>query len=127
MAVVGSKAADLQAANQLNINITTITPAQSWKRQVRGSYALLYLHAQNDFLHIDDFTDFLDKFYSKHTHGNGNNGSPTTKVIEPAKVTDTNAKSLLIQSQVLGKIREGITGAVRSIEDIDKTNSRELA
>jgi len=47
--------------------------------------------------------------------------------MQPAKVTDKNAKSLLIASRVLGKIRRGVTGAVKTIEDIDDANNRELA
>lgn len=122
------KLVDLQAANQLDISITNITAGQSWKRQVRGVYSLIYLHAQKDFLHIEDFSDWVDKSYQKHTHGRpGCKGGPkTTPVEQPSKLSDAKAKSYLVAAQPLGKIRKGVTGASSSISQIDDANSRDL-
>lgn len=124
------KLVDVAAANQLDISITTVTTSQSWKRQVRGVYSLIYLHAQKDFLHIDDFSDWLSKSYQKHTHGPppGCKGAPkTSPPLEPTQISDTRAKALLVAAQPLGKIRKGITGASSSISEIDEANDRELA
>ena len=118
---------DATAANQLNVSITTITPGQAWRRQVRGVYSLAYLHAQVDFLHIKDFEDWIKQDYNAHKHNNGNNGSPTTQPMQPGEFSDAQAKRLLVAAQPLGKIRKGVTGAVRSIEDIDRGNEQELA
>jgi hypothetical protein len=117
---------DATGANQLNVQISLITNAQAWTRQVRGTYSLIYAHAQADFLHLEDFNQFLQNIYAPHTHGNGNNGSPTTSVIEPAVVSNTEAQALLEAGGALGKIRTGISDASRSIDFIDKTNAEDL-
>lgn len=123
---LSNRLVDVAASNTLQAEIIPITRGQAWLRQVRGTYNLIYTYAQADFLHLDDFNDFLQKSYSKHTHGNGNNGSPTSAVLQPATLANTRAQALLRPAGPLGKMRKGISDALRSIQFIDRTNSSDL-
>lgn len=116
---------DLQAANQLDISIQSITPAQAWKRQVRGVYSLIYLYAQQDFLHIEDFVEWIKNTYLKHQHVRCKS-KPTSEPIQPSVLTDEKAKSYLTAAKPLGKIRKGISEAIRAIQDIYNVNNRNL-
>lgn len=119
---IKDKIIDISAANQLNISITTITPAQAWKRQVRGVYSLIYLYAQQDFVHIKDFQQWIRTTWKPHTHTNGNNGNPTGPPIQPSIYTDTFAKALLLPVIALGAIRRGILEAPQLIADFFRTS-----
>lgn len=116
---------DLAAANQLKISISVITRNQAWQRQVRGAYHFMYPWIVGDFLHLEDFGDWL-KLYDKHTHGNGNNGSPTSKPLTVAPLTNAKALSYLVPTQALGKIRKGLTDALNVITELSLFNKRKL-
>lgn len=123
---MGSIIVDSAAANKLNISITSITPAQAWKNQIRGVYALIYVLAQADFVHIKDFTDWLKKSYQKHTH-TGNKGKPTSKPNQAGVYSTRNARNLLESNKVVGYIRKGLQGAAQIITDIDKIQNEDLS
>lgn len=116
---------DIAASNQLKISIDVITPNQAWTRQVRGTYHLLYPWMIGDFVHLEDFKQWL-KLYEQHIHGNGNNGSPTTKALSPSPYTTARANALLLPSDVLGKIRRGLTSAISTVSQLNFFNKREL-
>lgn len=115
--MASTEQSNLSASNQLKINIQVITNGQKWARQIHGVYTLLYPWMIGDFVHLDDFKQWL-KGYDQHIHGNGNNGSPTTKLQVPVNYTTAKANANLIQTQGVGKIRKGFADATKTISAI---------
>jgi len=118
-------ASDLAASNQLKISILVISNAQAWKNQIRGVYTLLYPHAIKDFVHLDDYKVWRDKF-DRHIHGNGNNGSPTTIITIPILFNTQKAKSLVQTNDAVGSIRKGFNQAKAAISKLDEFNKKKV-
>lgn len=117
---------DSVAANKLNISITTITPAQAWRHQIRGVYALIYLHAQADFVHLKDFDQWVKNYYEKHTHTNGNKGNPTGKPIQRSFFSTSKARSFLQSLAPVGYIRKGVMYAQTLITDFYRQSQQDV-
>lgn len=117
---------DLAAANRLQISITTITPAQAWKRQVRGAYHFIYPYAIKDFVHREDFFEWLRNDYMKHQHI-GNKGRPTSAPRGTTIFSNEKARALLQKVPTLGYVRTGITTIIQAIRDIYRTNTSRLS
>lgn len=114
---IGKKAVDVASANKLNISITTITPAQAWKRQIRGAYTFMYPYIQGDFLHLEDFDQWNAEYFKTHKHRDSR-GYTTTTPISLSILTTERARSYLQNNKVLGYIRKGISTVSRLIEDL---------
>lgn len=117
---------DLAAANQLQISLQTITPAQAWMKQVRGTYNFIYTYAMKDFLHIDDFSDWVQNYYQLHTHAGVQNGGGKTLIPDGSKLSNTRARSLLEANAVLGQIRTGISEASILTTEVNLVNKRQV-
>jgi hypothetical protein len=122
---------DLIVTNQLKIDIRVISRAQAWAEQVKGVYHFLYPHIVDDFAHVDDIQEWIDKVFAKHKHmrpgcQGGAITEPTMAPESSSQVPDKKGKSLLQGNSVLGKVRKGMSDLARLVAGIDRVNNQEL-
>lgn len=121
------KTSDITASNQLKITLTTITKGQSWRRQIRGAYHLIYPWIVTDFPHIGDVNEWIDNAFKAHIHLTSQ--GPTDPPKSPAlnfPLSKTKGNDEIEELSSVGKIRKGLTGASASVKDISKEQQRKV-
>jgi hypothetical protein len=98
---------DVAGSNIAQVAPPVVTAGQAWKIQILGTYNLVYPYAAKDFVHIADFQAWLKAFFDTHIHGNGNDGSPTTKPMLPTQILQALAAALLQPNAAVGTLRLG--------------------